>query len=590
MKKHLTLLVLALAVFLLLPQEGQAQELQAQDITASTVISGSGYDSFDFLTDGNIDGYVTSYGSCAITLENAQGIGSIYLYFDLEYGAYTISDSNTGISITAGTYGILHEFVDLQAGFGYTPTAVTLRFDSGSVRLSEIWSFTEGVPDSRVQRWTAPLEGGADILLFSAHSDDDQLFFAGLVPLYAGEKGCRVQVVLMTDHRTGPFANSGRIHEVLNGLWATGLTAYPVFGSFEDYRLDDIQSMYQYYADRGISRDQLQSFVVEQLRRFKPLVAIGHDLGGEYGHGMHKIYAEMLANGITLAADANAYPETAQLYGTWQVQKTYLHLYSENQIVLDYDQPLDRFGGLTAFQASQQLGYPCHHSQQWTWFTQWLLGNNGEITSVIQIEDYNPAYFGLYQTTVGPDVQKNDFLENIVTYAQQDADAVAEVDVQIAALGEITLESQQAIQTARAAYDALTATQKGMVANWKALEAAESTLAALLLQQEEDASAAAQVTELIEALGTITQESREAVEAAQAAFDALTDSQKALVTNYQTLAAAQAQLAQLQQVGGETPADQQAQTRKELFVALGALVILVAALVVVLRKGFRKRR
>ncbi len=589
MKKHLMLIALLLAVFLLLPQGVQAQE--AQNITATTTISGSGYGSFTFLQDSNIDSYLSSDGSCAITLENPEGIASIYLYFDLEYGTYTITDRDTGASITAGSYGILHDFVDLQAGFGKVPTAVTLHFDSGSVRLSEIYSFTEGETPDFVQKWTAPLEDGADIVLFSTHSDDDQLFFAGLVPLYAGEKGCRVQVVLMTDHREGAFATYARTHEVLNGLWATGLTAYPVFGDFLDYRLDDIQAMYQYYADRGVTREDIQGFVVEQLRRFKPLVAIGHDFGGEYGHGMHKIYAEMLASGITLAADPNSYPETAETYGTWQPQKTYLHLYAENQIVLDYDQPLAHFGGLTAFQVSQQLGYPCHHSQRWTWFTQWINGNNGEITSVTQIQEYNPAYFGLYQTTVGPDVQKNDFLENIITYAQQDAAAAASVDAQIGALEEISLESQEAIQAARAAYDALTASQKALVTDLKTLEAAETALAEQVQQQAVDGEKAAQVVAQIDGLGTITLESQEALETVQAAFDALTDNQKAMVTNRQTLENAQEKLELLQQeMAWKAQVAQKKQAQKELLTAVGVLGILILTVVVLVITIRRKKR
>jgi LmbE family N-acetylglucosaminyl deacetylase len=45
------------------------------------------------------------------------------------------------------------------------------------------------------------LEGGADLVLFSAHGDDEHLFFAGLLPTYAEERGYRVQVVYLTDHR-----------------------------------------------------------------------------------------------------------------------------------------------------------------------------------------------------------------------------------------------------------------------------------------------------------------------------------------------------------------------------------------------------
>ena len=153
------------------------------DITADTQFGGTGYGSFDFLADKNIDSYQTSSGNAAITLSNPQGIAGIYILFDLEYGCYTITDTASGQKITAGAHSILHEYVDLAAAFGFVPTEITLDFANGSVRLSEIYVFSgSDVPDF-VQKWNAPLEGGADIVLFSTHGDDEQLFFAGLLPL-----------------------------------------------------------------------------------------------------------------------------------------------------------------------------------------------------------------------------------------------------------------------------------------------------------------------------------------------------------------------------------------------------------------------
>lgn len=413
-------LLLCLILFLTLLPAISAEEF-AQDLTADTIITGTGYGDFGFLKDKNLKNYKTSNGNTTVTLENEQGIAGLYLLFDKEYGAYTVTDNGSGQSFEAGKLGILHEYLDLNDAFKTAPTSVTLEFSKGAVRLSEIYAFGMGQTPSFVQKWSAPLDGGADIVLFSTHSDDDQLFFAGLIPLYAGEKKCRVQVVMLTDHRKGPYATNERTHEVLNGLWATGMTAYPVFGDFVDYLLEDLDAMYQYYAGIGTSKEELQGFVVEQIRRFKPLVAIGHDLNGEYKHGMHMMYADLLIHALDLAADAAQFPESAAQYGTWDVPKTYLHLYEENQIVIDYDTPLESFDGLTAFQASQKLGYPCHESQQWTWFTRWLNGSNGnQITKVTQIATYNPSQFGLYRSTVGEDVEKNDFLENIVTYAEQE--------------------------------------------------------------------------------------------------------------------------------------------------------------------------
>ena len=115
-----------------------------------------------------------------------------------------------------------------------------------------------------------------------------------------------------------------------------------------------------------------------------------------------------------------------------------------------------------------------------------------------------------------------------------DAAAAKAVDDLIDAIGEVTLESGDAIKAARAAYDTLTDTQKELVKNYEKLTAAEEAYTALV-----DAAAAKAVDDLIDAIGEVTLESGDAIKAARAAYDALTDTQKELVKNYEKLLAAE---------------------------------------------------
>ena len=115
-----------------------------------------------------------------------------------------------------------------------------------------------------------------------------------------------------------------------------------------------------------------------------------------------------------------------------------------------------------------------------------------------------------------------------------DAAAAKAVDDLIDAIGEVTLESGDAIKAARAAYDALTDTQKELVKNYEELTAAEEAYANLV-----DAAAAKAVDDLIDAIGEVTADSGDAIKAARAAYDALTDTQKELVKNYEKLLAAE---------------------------------------------------
>ena len=417
MLKRLTVALLILCTLAAIAPAAFATPEEAANISDSTTVLTNGYEKPVFLTDGNVTSYHTSSGKCAVSLMNEAGIGSVYLMFDVPYGEYIIENAGSGATVTAGKEGFLHEYIDLEAAFNEPVTSVTFHFDRGAVRLSEIEVYSTGTAPEHVQIWQPPLEGKTDLLLLSTHGDDDQLFFAGLLPRYAGQEKAAVQVAYLTDHRN---LTNQRTHEILNGLWATGCTAYPVMAEFPDFRIDNLKRTYQEYLRLGYSQEQLLGYVVELLRRFKPQVVVGHDIEGEYGHGMHMAYTDCLVQALRVSNEPLTFPELTEKYGVWDVPKTYLHLYEKNSIVLDYDQPLSAFDGMTAFEVSQKLGYPCHKSQQGTWFTDWINGDNGEITKATQIKRYNPCHFGLYSTTVGEDVEKNDFLENIVTYQEQE--------------------------------------------------------------------------------------------------------------------------------------------------------------------------
>ena len=114
---------------------------------------------------------------------------------------------------------------------------------------------------------------------------------------------------------------------------------------------------------------------------------------------------------------------------------------------------------------------------------------------------------------------------------------VNDVIEKIDAIGEVTLASEEAIAAARAAYEALTEAQKAEVTNYDKLTAAEARLA--------DLKAAKAVDDMIDAIGEVTLESEEAIAAARAAYEALTEAQKAEVKSYDKLTAAEARLADL---------------------------------------------
>lgn len=146
-----------------------------------------------------------------------------------------------------------------------------------------------------------------------------------------------------------------------------------------------------------------------------------------------------------------------------------------------------------------------------------------------------------YYTLVEAEARLKELQEAAAEQERIDRAAAAAVDSLIDEIGDVTLESKQAIETARAAYDNLTPTQKTYVTKLNTLTAAETAYKALV-----DQKAADDVMEKINEIGEVTLDSKTAIEAARVAYDALTNDQKTLVENYDVLTAAEAELARLE--------------------------------------------
>ena len=90
----------------------------------------------------------------------------------------------------------------------------------------------------------------------------------------------------------------------------------------------------------------------------------------------------------------------------------YRHLGDENVIEMDWDQPLEAFGGKTGFEMAQE-GYSWHVSQH-------QAGNRDKATGKFKLFEVEPRdsaqscyRFSLVYSVVGPDEAKNDFFEHV---------------------------------------------------------------------------------------------------------------------------------------------------------------------------------
>ena len=274
-------------------------------------------------------------------------------------------------------------------------TAETVEFLSGSdgyISELRLYADLKDVPET-AEMWEPPCEK-ADILFAVAHPDDEHLMMGGIVPIYAAERGKKVQMVYMTANQ------ETRKAEALHGLWVNGLRNVPVFLDLKDKKTMALDAAMAVWEKAG--QDAL-GVLVEQIRRFRPEIVVSHDPEGEYGHGAHRATSYYVGEAVKQAADSACYPESFEKYGEWQVKKLYLHLAGEKDAytVLPVDEPLQAFDGKSGFEMAQ-LGYAEHEGTQ-----------GDEWMKLLLSREFDCSKYGLVFSTVGQDEQRNDFFEHL---------------------------------------------------------------------------------------------------------------------------------------------------------------------------------
>jgi len=354
------------------------------------------------ITDNNENSFIKISANETIKILSDEDIYKVYIVYEYESKNGIISNDQKSYNI--GENNFLHEYINVEETIGKSKE-LTLKYNE-DVKIAEIYMIDNGDIPEYVEIWNPPVDK-ADLLLLSTHSDDEQLFFLGLLPTYVA-KGASVQVIYFANH----YDNPKRLHEQLHGLYTVGIRNYPIIGIVPDAYSESLDGAIRNLESATLTLDDTIDFQVEMIRKFKPLVVVGHDELGEYSHGQHILNTHVLKIALEKTNDKTYHQESFEKYGAWDVPKTYLHLYKENQITMNYDIPLEYFDGKTAYEVSKE-GYSKHLSQQWTWFTKWINGSNNSYTKATDIKTYKPTDFGLYRTTVGNDIEKNDMFENL---------------------------------------------------------------------------------------------------------------------------------------------------------------------------------
>lgn len=392
MKKWLIALLTLLALSLSVAFAAEANDI-TEDCKFKVCSSGRKY---TLMTDKKYTSYWESNKIktpwIAITAPEGKPIAGLYVCFGNMPESWEIQTSDDGkdwFTAVPGDTRFLHAYVALPQPAQHVRLAVTSEKKT-ALRINDLFVLSEGDLPDWVQVWQ-PTEEKADILFLSTHPDDELIFFGGAIPTYAVEQQRKVVVAYFSR------SNTTRSSELLNGLWHMGVRTYPVIGNFKDSYAKNLKAAYKSAGGKG----KVNEWIVGLYRQYKPEVVVTQDTNGEYGHKQHMMIADAAQICIALAANEDEFTASTIAYGTWQVKKLYLHLYPENQITFDWTVPLKSMNGATGIELAEEA-YTLHKTQASSGMSVTETGTK-----------YDNRVFGLAFTTVGEDVRKDDFLENI---------------------------------------------------------------------------------------------------------------------------------------------------------------------------------
>lgn len=392
MKKWLIALLTLLALSLSVAFAAEANDI-TEDCKFKVCSSGRKY---TLMTDKKYTSYWESNKIktpwIAITAPEGKPIAGLYVCFGNMPESWEIQTSDDGkdwFTAVPGDTRFLHAYVALPQPAQHVRLAVTSEKKT-ALRINDLFVLSEGDLPDWVQVWQLT-EEKADILFLSTHPDDELIFFGGAIPTYAVEQQRKVVVAYFTR------SNTTRSSELLNGLWHMGVRTYPVIGNFKDSYAKNLKAAYKTAGGKG----KVNEWIVGLYRQYKPEVVVTQDTNGEYGHKQHMMIADAAQNCIALAANEDEFTASTIAYGTWQVKKLYLHLYPENQITFDWTVPLKSMNGATGIELAEEA-YTLHKTQASSGMSVTETGTK-----------YDNRVFGLAFTSVGEDVRKDDFLENI---------------------------------------------------------------------------------------------------------------------------------------------------------------------------------
>lgn len=307
----------------------------------------------------------------------------------------------------------------MRTSFSLRKFAMSFVVAAASCQLSAIAQQESSYPDwckQSLQDW-APYPEKADLLVVTAHPDDEGIFFGGALPYYTQVRDKATILIGMTGDESN-HAGFNRREELERAAWHYGVQHQPI-----NYQYPDVNSDIGNQWDPAGGGQGVVNRLAEEIRRFKPDVLLTHDFNGEYGHAAHRFTASALVDAYEIAADPSV-----DLGGLapWQAQKLYIHRLrnpggseptpsptvnpNTGYMYHSWEETFDELGGKSSREIANEA-LQCHLDAIKVWPDLQVSSRHvsGEVFDGHHAEDW-----GLYASEVGPDSVDSDFFQNVI--------------------------------------------------------------------------------------------------------------------------------------------------------------------------------
>lgn len=388
--KKVIIVLLCLLVLCCLP----AMAEEAQDITerCTITVSNSSGDLKKMFDGSYTSKWVSSHrGYVQVDAPEGESVHGLYVNWSHYITTWRVEAQDASgqwVTVYETEDQFHNQYIPLEGGYQSVRLKCLSPDYEHALHIAELKVLGAGEVPSWVQQWKN-FTGKADLVLMVTDPGDEYLFFGGLIPHYVAQ-GKEVMLCVIVN-TSSQFKN-----QLLDGLWHCGMTNYPYIAYFKPNMAVSARQQYATW-----SEVQFVRHVTRIVRIYDPEVMVTHALDGEGIDGGHKVCADAAIRAITAAVD-NKYDVGygLKLYGNWALPKLYLHAPATGEVTLDYNQPLDFFGGKTAWEVAAEA-YDIQDYQN-------------KLADTLPVDGiFNGASFTLQHSAVGEDVLKNDLFENI---------------------------------------------------------------------------------------------------------------------------------------------------------------------------------